>query len=156
MMVPHIICICSWKLKCRKLTYTSLVLDLPTGCMLVSIWIWLDTGLTQIMRVDIVVCSFQARSQDQFWGGVGPLKSGPFWPKKVDFLNITPLPVLQKTHFWPTLWQKVDVLVDLGWCVAPPWQLAWFISISVESVNPRLNQLTWQLPTMHFVLKNTK
>ena len=34
----------------------------------------------------------QARSQDRFWGGAKPQKSGPFEPKKWTFLNLTPLP----------------------------------------------------------------
>ena len=41
-------------------------------------------------------------------------------PKKVDFLNLTPLTLQQKPHFWPILWLKVDFLADLGGCVAPP------------------------------------
>ena len=42
----------------------------------------------------------------------------------MDFLNLTPLTLLQKPHFWPTLWLKVDLLADLGGCVAPPHPLA--------------------------------
>ena len=53
-------------------------------------------------------------SQDRLWGGAGPPKSGPFGPKKWTFLNLTPLTLLQKPHFWPTLWLKVDLLADLG------------------------------------------
>ena len=30
--------------------------------------------------------------------------------KKWTFLNLTPLPLLQKPHFWPILWLKVDLL----------------------------------------------
>ena len=62
----------------------------------------------------------QARSQDRFWGGAGPQKSGPFGPKKWTFLNLTPLTLLQKPHFWPTLWLKVDLLADLGGASHPP------------------------------------
>ena len=54
----------------------------------------------------------QVRSQDRSWGGAGP--------SKVDFLNLTPLTLLQKPHFWVTLWLKVDLLADLGWCITPP------------------------------------
>ena len=35
-----------------------------------------------------------------------------FWTQRVDFLNLTTL--TKKTHFWPTLWLKVDLLADLG------------------------------------------
>ena len=38
----------------------------------------------------------------------------------MDFLDLTPLTLLQKPHFWPILWLKVDLLPDLGGCVAPP------------------------------------
>ena len=38
---------------------------------------------------------------------------------KMDLLNLAPFILLQKPHFWPILWQKVDLLVDLGWCVIP-------------------------------------
>ena len=55
----------------------------------------------------------QARSQDQIWEGAGPPKSGPFEPH-------LPQPSYKKPHFWPTLWIKVDLLADLGWCVSPP------------------------------------
>ena len=41
-----------------------------------------------------------------FWGGAGP--------PKVDFFEPHPLTLLQKPHFWPTLWLKVDLLADLG------------------------------------------
>ena len=47
-----------------------------------------------------------ARSQDRFGGDAGP-KSGLSEPHP-------PLNLLQKPHFWPTLWQKVDLLADLG------------------------------------------
>ena len=52
-------------------------------------------------------------------GGAGPPKSGPFGPKKWTFLNLTPLTLLQKPHFWPTLWLKVDLLADLGGATHP-------------------------------------
>ena len=39
---------------------------------------------------------------------------GVRYPQKVDFFNLTPLTFLQKPHFWPTLWLKVDLLADLG------------------------------------------
>ena len=66
----------------------------------------------------------QARSQDRFWGGAGPPKSGPFGPPKVDFFNLTPLTLRQKPHFWSILWLKVDLLADLGGAshpLHPPW-----------------------------------
>ena len=34
-------------------------------------------------------------------------------PQKVDFFEPHPLTLLQKPHFWPTLWLKVDLLADL-------------------------------------------
>ena len=43
--------------------------------------------------------STQARSQDRFWGGAGPPKSGPFGPKKWTFLNLTPPYPPTKTPF---------------------------------------------------------
>ena len=61
-------------------------------------------------------------------GGCRTPKSGPFGPKKWTFWTSPPLILLQKTHFWPILWLKVDLLGDLGWCVAPPhppWLRAW-------------------------------
>ena len=65
----------------------------------------------------------QARSQDRFWGGAGPPKSGPFWPQsqRWTFWTSPPLTLLQKPHFWSILWLKVDLLADLGGggCVAP-------------------------------------
>ena len=58
----------------------------------------------------------QARSQDRFfWGGVRD-------PPKVDFFEPHPLTLLQKPHFWPTLWLKVNLLADLG---GAPWLRAW-------------------------------
>ena len=35
-------------------------------------------------------------------------------PQKVVFLNLTPLNLLQKPHFWSIFWLKVDLLADLG------------------------------------------
>ena len=67
------------------------------------------TGCRPVARID--------------FGGVrraGPPKSGPFGPKKWTFLNLTPLTLLQKPHFWPTLWLKVDLLADLGGASHPP------------------------------------
>ena len=61
-----------------------------------------------------VVHWLQARSQDRIWGGAEPPKGGPFGPKKWTFLNLTPSTLLQKPHFWPNLWPKVDLLPDLG------------------------------------------
>ena len=40
------------------------------------------------------------------------------WTQKVDFLNLTDLLTLWQKK-WPALWQKVDLLEDLGWWVAP-------------------------------------
>ena len=37
----------------------------------------------------------------------------------MDFLNLTPLALLQKTHFWSTLWLKVDLSADLGGALHP-------------------------------------
>ena len=48
------------------------------------------------------------------FGGCGTPKKWTFWTQKVDFLNLTPLTLIQKPHFWPTLWLKVDLLADLG------------------------------------------
>ena len=47
-------------------------------------------------------------------GGCRTPKSGLFGPKKWTFLNLTPLPSYKNPHFWPTLWQKVDLLADFG------------------------------------------
>ena len=48
-------------------------------------------------------------------------------PLKVDLLHPKsglfephPLYLLQKPHFWSTLRLEVDLLADLGWCIAPP------------------------------------
>ena len=45
-------------------------------------------------------------------------------PKNWTFLNLTPLRLLQKPHFWPILWLNVDLLADLGGashpCNPPP------------------------------------
>ena len=48
-------------------------------------------------------------------------------PPKVDLLDPKsglfephPLNPPTKPQFWPTLWLKVDLLADLGWCIAPP------------------------------------
>ena len=57
-------------------------------------------------------CTSQACSQDRFWGGVGPPKSGLFEPH--------PLKHPTKTLFWPTLWLKVDLLADLEIFAAHP------------------------------------
>ena len=56
----------------------------------------------------------QARSQDLIWGGAEPPKSGPFGPKKWTFWTSPHSTLLQKLHFWQTLWPKVNLLPDLG------------------------------------------
>ena len=56
------------------------------------------------------------------WGGCGTTKCGPFGPKKWTIWTV-PLILLQKPHFWPILWLKVDLLADEG-CIAPPAPLA--------------------------------
>ena len=67
--------------------------------------------------------------------GCGTPESGPFGPNP-----------LIKTHFWPTLCQKVDLLADLGWCVAPrnppgygPDSLSAFISLFIQISHKTLN-----------------
>ena len=60
----------------------------------------------------------QAHSQNQYWEVRDPQK-WTFWPLKWTFLNLAILTLLQKPHFWSTLWLKVDLLADLGDCVAP-------------------------------------
>ena len=69
----------------------------------------------------------QARSQDQIWRGGETPNSGPFGPKKWDFLNLTTSTFLQnktktkkKKHIRPSLCLKVDLLADLGWYIIPP------------------------------------
>ena len=76
----------------------------------------------------------QARSLDRFGGeeGAGPPKSGPFGPKKWTFLSLTPLTLLQKPHFWPTLWLKVDLLADLGVRHTPRTPLAMGLHIIMD------------------------
>ena len=49
-------------------------------------------------------------------GKCGTPISGPFGPKKWTFCTLT---LLQKPHFWLILWLQVDILEDLGWCIAP-------------------------------------
>ena len=69
----------------------------------------------------------QARSQDRFFWGVRDPKKVDLWTQKVDFFEPHPLTLLQKPHFWSTLWLKVDLLADLGVrrTPAPPWLRAW-------------------------------
>ena len=38
----------------------------------------------------------------------------------MDLLNPPPPLILQKYHFWGTSCQKLDLLADLGRCIAPP------------------------------------
>ena len=70
------------------------------------------------------VCIYtgQSRPADRIdLGGCGT-------PQKWTFLNLTPLTLLQKPHFLPTLWLKVDLLADWGGVrrtPAPPWLRAW-------------------------------
>ena len=55
------------------------------------------------------------------FGDVWNPKKVDLFDPKVDFLNLIPnLNPRTKTPFWPTLCQKVDLLADLGWCVALP------------------------------------
>ena len=68
-------------------------------------------------RCPLEIC-VQAHGQNRIGGGAEPQKSGPFGPKMWTFWTSTPL--LQKPHFWPTLWLKVDVLADLDWCGCTP------------------------------------
>ena len=75
-------------------------------------------------------------------GGAGPQKSGPFGPK-VDFFEPHPLTLLQKPHFWTTLWLKVDLLANLGGPSHPPhppgygpvYKYFWGVSNGVEMGN---------------------
>ena len=57
-------------------------------------------------------------------GGVRDPKMWTFWTQKVDFFQPHPLTLLQKPHFWPTLWLKVDLLADLGGALHPRTPLA--------------------------------
>ena len=64
----------------------------------------------------------QTRSLDQFCGVQNP-QNLDLWTQKVDFLNLTPLTLLQTPHFLPILWLKVNLLADLENALYPciPW-----------------------------------
>ena len=79
-----------------------------------------DFFLVQVFPVQSIGFFRQARSQDQFGGGVEPQKCGPFGPKKWTFwTSSAPLILLQKSHFWPILWLKEDLLADYGGALHP-------------------------------------
>ena len=79
-------------------------------------------GMGEVFSPILLIISIlvQACSQDHVWGGLGPRKSGPFGLKKSGLFEPHTLNPPTKTLFWPNLWQKVDLLADLGLCVAPP------------------------------------
>ena len=82
-----------------------------------------------------VVCRPVARI-DFFLVGVrmGPPKVDLLDPKSGHF-EPGPLPLLLKPHFWSTLWIKVDLLADLGRCVAPLHPLATGLVVWMEGPN---------------------
>ena len=57
-------------------------------------------------------------SQDYFGSGAGTLKMDLSDPKSGLFEH-HPLNPPTKPYFWPTLWLKVDLWADLGWCITP-------------------------------------
>ena len=60
-----------------------------------------DASIRPVARIDL--------------GGGGTPKKWTFWTQKVDFIEPHPLTLLQKPHFWPTLWlTKSAFLADLG------------------------------------------
>ena len=72
-------------------------------------------------------------------------KSEPYGPKKVlrvkVLMDLNPPKI---THFYSILWLKVDLLADLGWCVAspaPPWLRArwsWIECNTNQTLQPDL------------------
>ena len=54
-----------------------------------------------------------------------PKKVGLLNPKS-GLLNLTPLTLLQKLHFWPILWLKVDLLADWGASYPPGYGPGWW------------------------------
>ena len=89
----------------------------------------------------------QARSQDRFGGGVrDPQNVDLLDPKSGLFFNLTPLTLLQKSHFWPTLWLKVDLLADLRGASHPPatgLQTTFFWKCVTSSKRPACNLLAY-------------
>ena len=73
-------------------------------------------------------------------------KKYTFWTQKVDFLNLTPLTFLQKPHFWPILWLKVDLLADFGGASHPlaTGLIGWVISKSYQPLS-KLTSLTIEI-----------
>ena len=67
-----------------------------------------------------LVSSLQARSQDPIWWGAEPPKSGPFSPKKVDFLNLTPPQPSYKIPIFGPLCDKKWTFCQIWWGASHP------------------------------------
>ena len=81
-------------------------LNSPPGMQLGTLaWHAAGLGFRPVARID--------------FGGVAPPKNVDLLDPKSGLFEPHPLTLLQKPHFWPILWIKVDLLARFGGCIAP-------------------------------------